>query len=269
LRQAGDSIVRLEYTSTNDGQFQYRRVAATPILHVAATGARLIDAAPLGKKLRLLRNPEYEILRLPDSAMRPRLYDPRLTLPNTTFNDGKATKPYYTLRWRLEKRDRLPHIGPYDRWAIAWGYRPIPQAHTPEAELPALERWRSIQDTTLYLQPSIGDFDTWDPWATILTGGDDPFKSREYGLRYLLRLAAVLEPGQDTVAHPSHGFIAKRWDRLLDLVASLVGGAAPRAPYHADLGKITLVPVDSARHIQAIRAVIARMFYGQDELASR
>lgn len=34
-------------------------------------------------------------------------------------------------------------LGPYDYWAIRYGYQPIPSARTPEDERPTLERWAS------------------------------------------------------------------------------------------------------------------------------
>jgi hypothetical protein len=166
--------------------------------------------------------------------------------------------------------DRLPRLGPYDRWALVWGYRAIPQAATPEAELPVLEQWRAAQDTAPYLQPSLGKaYDRWDPKATILTIGNDPFQSLDYGLRHLLRLAEALEPWQDTVAYLPPSLIAKRWDRLLDLVASLVGGTTPQAPYPPGLAGIALRPVDAAGQARALRVVLARMFYGQDDLVRK
>ena len=35
--------------------------------------------------------------------------------------------------------DLVPGIGPFDKWATMWGYKPIPGARTPDAEKPTLD----------------------------------------------------------------------------------------------------------------------------------
>jgi hypothetical protein len=74
----------------------------------------------------------------------------------------------------------FPRVGPWDKYTIAWGYRPIPGANSPEAEKPTLERWIAVQDTVPWLRFSVnnsfGQFGTQseavadaDPrWATGL-----------------------------------------------------------------------------------------------------
>ncbi len=34
----------------------------------------------------------------------------------------------------------IPQIGPYDKWATMWGYKPIPGAKTPDEEKKTLDR---------------------------------------------------------------------------------------------------------------------------------
>src|SRR5690606_39409754 len=41
----------------------------------------------------------------------------------------------------LEGTDFLRQLGPYDHYVINWGYRVLPQARTPEDEVPILNRW--------------------------------------------------------------------------------------------------------------------------------
>ncbi len=45
----------------------------------------------------------------------------------------------------------VPRIGPYDLFAIEWGYRPIPGADSPEEELPTLDEWAARQMTDPFL----------------------------------------------------------------------------------------------------------------------
>ena len=37
--------------------------------------------------------------------------------------------------------DLIPKIGPYDKWATMWGYKPIPGAKTPDEEKKTLDEW--------------------------------------------------------------------------------------------------------------------------------
>jgi hypothetical protein len=39
----------------------------------------------------------------------------------------------------------IPVIGPYDYFAIEWGYKPIPGAKTPEDEKKTLDEWAARQ----------------------------------------------------------------------------------------------------------------------------
>jgi hypothetical protein len=163
--------------------------------------------------------------------------------------------------------DRRARIGPYDRWEINWGYRPIPEASTAEAERSTLERWRAVQDTALYLEASL-EFSGHDPTDQPFTEGDDPVKSSDYALRNLTRLVAALDPKRDTVVetHPRPFYIANSWNNKMKIAASVVGGVTPQRPYPADLDKLRLLPIDSARQVDAMRFVLDHTFYGKDDL---
>jgi hypothetical protein len=41
----------------------------------------------------------------------------------------------------------VPGIGPYDKWATMWGYKPIPSAKTPDEEKKTLDEWAREQDS--------------------------------------------------------------------------------------------------------------------------
>src|SRR5688572_8053235 len=41
----------------------------------------------------------------------------------------------------------IPRVGPYDKFAIMWGYKPIPGARTPDQEVRTLDQWARTQDT--------------------------------------------------------------------------------------------------------------------------
>ncbi|MDE3216556.1 MAG: zinc-dependent metalloprotease, partial [Gemmatimonadota bacterium] len=51
----------------------------------------------------------------------------------------------------------VPRIGPWDKYTIGWGYRPIPGARTPDEEKPTLEKWIAVQDTVPWLRFSVNN----------------------------------------------------------------------------------------------------------------
>src|SRR5206468_2911552 len=52
---------------------------------------------------------------------------------------------------KIPVEDLIPNVGPYDRFAIKWGYTPIPAAKTADAEKEALDSWAREQETTPWL----------------------------------------------------------------------------------------------------------------------
>src|SRR5215472_4027226 len=49
---------------------------------------------------------------------------------------------------KIPVEDLVPRVGPYDVWATHWGYAPIPEARTADAEKPTLDAWARQQDKT-------------------------------------------------------------------------------------------------------------------------
>ena len=52
----------------------------------------------------------------------------------------------------IDVADLIPKIGPYDKWATMWGYKPIAGARTPDDEKPTLDTWARQQDQTPYFR---------------------------------------------------------------------------------------------------------------------
>lgn len=83
-----------------------------------------------------------------------------------------------------------PELGEYDYYAIDWLYRPIPEAATPEDEVPVLSRWISERSgDPVYRYGKQQFIARVDPSAFEEDLGDDPVKAADYGvqnLRYLV-----------------------------------------------------------------------------------
>ena len=75
----------------------------------------------------------------------------------------------------------IPGIGPYDKWATMWGYKPIPGAKTPDDEKKTLDEWARSQDAKPYLRFSTADARGSDPGENTEAVGDgDAVASTSY-----------------------------------------------------------------------------------------
>src|SRR5215203_5190731 len=63
----------------------------------------------------------------------------------------------------IAAEDLIPKIGPYDKWATMWGYKPITDARTATEEKPTLDKWAREQDEKAYLRFSTEGNEGSDP----------------------------------------------------------------------------------------------------------
>jgi hypothetical protein len=82
----------------------------------------------------------------------------------------------------------MPTVGPYDKYAIMWGYKPIPGAQTPDQERPTLEQWSRMQDTIPWYRFSAGNAYGAYGTQSEAVGDADPVKSTELGFRNIRRV---------------------------------------------------------------------------------
>ncbi|OWK40414.1 Ferric siderophore transport system, periplasmic binding protein TonB [Fimbriiglobus ruber] len=94
---------------------------------------------------------------------------------------------------KIPVKDLIPRIAPYDNFAISWGYKPIADAFSPEAEKPTLDEWAARQIKEPFLRfggedgPSAVD-------PTVLTENisNDPVKATELGFKNMDRVLGYL-----------------------------------------------------------------------------
>jgi len=85
----------------------------------------------------------------------------------------------------------IRRIGPYDHYAINWGYRWIPDVKSPEEELPLLDQWiEEKYGDPVYLYGSGNP--RYDPTAQTEDIGNDPVMASEYGLSNLQKIVPNL-----------------------------------------------------------------------------
>ncbi|NIR44342.1 MAG: zinc-dependent metalloprotease [Gemmatimonadetes bacterium] len=122
----------------------------------------------------------------------------------------------------------MPGIGPYDKYSIMWGYRPIIDVETPDAEEEVLDAWvvEHYDDPTYYF----GDPSGIDPTSQTEALGDDAMRASQYGIENLKRIVPNLvtwtyEEREDYGdLEELYGQVLSQWNRYMGHVATVVGG---------------------------------------------
>ena len=164
----------------------------------------------------------------------------------------------------------IPDVGPYDRFAALWGYRPIPGARTPQEELPTLDAWARRQDSEPWLRFSTTDTRGADMADhTEAVGDADAVRSTELGLRNIRRIVPMLIPATDAPGR-DYSDLGEIYDRLLGQwttelghVVTLVGGVESQEKYWGQEGE-RFVPIPRERQEEAVRFLNAEAFETPD-----
>src|SRR5260370_4738697 len=154
----------------------------------------------------------------------------------------------------------VPGIGPYDVWATAWGYKPIPAAKNPDDEKPTLDKWAREQDGTRWFRFSTSGSGGSDPGELTEAVGDaDAIKSTGMGIKNLQRVAKLLLPATtgkqgDTyeVLAELYGRMLGQWVLELNHVAAIVGGFDSQEKYVGQEG-VVYSPVAKQRQMAAVK----------------
>lgn len=149
----------------------------------------------------------------------------------------------------------VPRVGPYDKFAVKWGYRPILEADTPDDERTVLDRWARSQDTIPWLRFSTSDAPNDPENQTEAVGDADAVASTTLALRNLERvmdsmLGVAERPGEDyTLLEELYGQAVAQWGRYMRHVAALIGGAITQEKYGTGA---RFEPVSEARQREAM-----------------
>lgn len=119
-------------------------------------------------------------------------------------------------------------IGPYDKYAINWGYRVIPEAESPKDEKPILDQWIiDRSDDPMY---RFGTSTGYDPSAQREALSDDPVQASTYGM---MNLQAVTPNLLEWTSTPGEGYddleeiygeLISQWSRYVGHVITNIGG---------------------------------------------
>ncbi|HEY1756835.1 MAG TPA: zinc-dependent metalloprotease [Bryobacteraceae bacterium] len=133
---------------------------------------------------------------------------------------------------KIAVEDLVPRIGPYDIWAIKWGYSLIPGAKSPDDEKATLNKWAKEQDDKPYLRFNTAASGGSDPGEETEAVGDaDSVKSTALGVKNLQAVAKMLMSATaykdgDTYDELSelYGRMITQWSNEMNHVAGIVGG---------------------------------------------
>jgi hypothetical protein len=160
---------------------------------------------------------------------------------------------------KIDLIDLIPKIGPYDKWAAMWGYKPIPGAKTPDDEKKTLDEWAREQDKTPWLRFSTADSRGSDPGdQTEAVGDADAVEATRLGLKNLEKVSGMLISATSRPGEPYkdleelYGRVLGQWTTEMNHVTTIVGGLNSQQKYAGQDGVLfTLVPKE--RQSDAVR----------------
>ncbi len=165
----------------------------------------------------------------------------------------------------LALEDIVPRIGPYDKYAIMWGYKPVPGARTPDEERPTLDSWARMQDTIPWYRFSANnEFGGYGTMSEAV-GDADIVKSTELGFRNIRRVlgyinAAAIQPGEDNSDLAElYNRTVGQWATEASHVATMVGGAEVQYKSGSQPGAV-YTPLARARQQSAVRFLNESVF---------
>lgn len=129
-----------------------------------------------------------------------------------------------------------PLLGVYDKYAISWGYKPIPAAQDPKSEVPVLNSWIEKHFGDPSYRFGEGDLNGSDPSALRESLGDDVVKASEYGVKNIKYIVAHIaewlgkkgESYEDVEEH--FKAVLRQYERYIEHVSTNIAGVYQRYP---------------------------------------
>ncbi|MCG7857665.1 zinc-dependent metalloprotease [Flavihumibacter sediminis] len=123
----------------------------------------------------------------------------------------------------------FPRIGDYDKWAIEWGYKWIPDAASPEAEIPMLNAltMEKLKNKRLWFGRETNPD---DPRSQNEDLGDNAMKASTYGIKNLQRIIPNIsewakEPNENYASlNKLYNEVVTQYGRYVGHVSKNIGG---------------------------------------------
>ncbi len=195
------------------------------------------------------------------------LRDPKFT---SEYGDNSSIMSYGRFNYVAQPGDGvtrfIPVIGPYDRFAIHYGYAPIPTAKSPDDEKPLLDKWLSEQATNPWVRFGNYRYQE-DPTTQSERIGDDSVEATRLGLQNIDRIAktylldSATKYGED-YSRLTRLYSALQNQRLTELihVGQLVGGVV-ETDYHYGHGTAVFKPVPAQQQRKAVQFLLDKAFH--------
>lgn len=187
---------------------------------------------------------------------------PTDSLRSRTFTEKYGTTPsimdYARMNYVAQPGDEaymFPIVSIYDKFAIEWGYKPIPSVSSPDEERAELNRIASRQAGNPMLL--FGSLSSVDPTQQREALGDNHVKSSGYGIANLKRIMEFLiesagrEGENYSELNELYGNVITQRNRYLGHVASWVGGVTGERKVFGQEGPV-YSPVPRQRQLDAM-----------------
>ena len=164
--------------------------------------------------------------------------------------------------------DLIPKVGPYDKYAVMWGYSPIANTKSPEDEKSTLDKWAKMQDTIpWYRFASDAGAGGSDPGEQSEAVGDaDAVKATTLGVKNLKRTMKLIEPAtawKEGTTYDDleeiYGRTVGQWAQEMGHVARIIGGEYKQEKLVGQKG-LVYRNVEPARQREALKFLLDNAF---------
>jgi hypothetical protein len=165
----------------------------------------------------------------------------------------------------ISEKGLFPRIGEYDKWAIEWGYKWLPQFDTPDAETPYLNKLvidKLSANSKLFFG---NESEPFDPRSQNEDLGDNSMQAGVYGIKNLQRILPNLknwtrEPNESYVyLRNMYNELLTQYRRYVMHVVKNVGGEYHTPKNVEEPGEV-YKPVEYARQKEAMRFLDTYLF---------
>ena len=195
------------------------------------------------------------------------------SLRSASFTQKYGTAPsimdYARFNYIAQPEDKgvalMPNIGPYDKYAIAWGYKPILDKSAKE-EKPILDQWiLEKADNPMYRFGHQQAGGVVDPSSQTEDLGDDAMKASMYGIKNLKRILPNLESWTSEKGEnydelgTMYGQLLSQFNRYMGHVTANIGGVYEYYKTSDQEGAV-YIHVNKAKQKEALQFLIDELF---------